>query len=113
MDTRYTPLKMTKAGTTIAYTAGVIVGTTDFVMKNDGRTFLHVVKVGANACDVIIKTPAQIGGLDIAEVTVNVVATTGNKMIGPFPPSVFNDGAGDMRFNFSEVTGLTFAGVSM
>jgi hypothetical protein len=113
VDTRYTPLKMTKTGTTIAYTAGVIIGTTDFVMKNDGRTFLHVIKTGAGACDLIIKTPAQVGGLDVAEVTVVIAATTGNKMIGPFPPTVFNDGAGDMRFNFSEVTDLTFAGVSM
>jgi hypothetical protein len=112
-DTRYAPLKMTVLGTTIAYTAGVIVGTTDFVMKNDGRTFLHVIKAGAGACDVIIKTPAKLGGLDVAENTVNVIATTGNKMIGPFPPSIYNDGNGDMRFNFSEVTGLTFAGVSM
>jgi hypothetical protein len=113
METRATPQKMTKLGVIPSYTAGVIVGTTDFVTKNDGRTFLHVKKAGANACDVIIKTPAQIGGLDIAELTVNVIATSGDKMIGPFPPSVFNDGAGDMRFNFSEVTGLTFAVVSM
>jgi hypothetical protein len=34
-------------------------------------------------------------------------------MVGPFEPSLFNDGNGDMRFNFSEVTGLTFMGVAI
>jgi hypothetical protein len=54
-----------------------------------------------------------VAGLDIAEVAVSIPATTGDLMIGPFPPSVFNDGNGDMRFNFSEVTGLTFMGAAL
>ncbi len=112
-DTRYAPLKITKFGLTTAYTAGIIVGTTDFVMKNDGRTFLHVKKGGAGACSMIVKTPGQVAGLDIAELTVSIPATTGDVMLGPFPPTVFNDGNGDMRFNFSEVTGLTFMGASL
>jgi len=82
-------------------------------MKNDGRTFLHVKKAGAGSCSMIIKTPAQLGGLDVAERTITIPATTGDMMIGPFPPSVYNDANGDMRFNFSEVTGLTFLGASM
>ena len=109
-DTRYTPLKVTKSGLTTAYTSGIIIGTTDFVTKNDGRTIIHVKKAGAGSCNMILKTPAQIIGLDIAEVTVVIPATTGDVMVGPLPPAVFNDAAGDMRFNFSEVTGLTFMG---
>jgi len=112
-DTRYAPLKIVKTGLTTAYTAGIIVGTTDFVMKNDGRTLLHVKKSGAGACSMICKTPAQVQGLDIAEVTISIPATTGDVMLGPFPPSLFNDGNGDMRFNFSEVTGLTFMGAAL
>jgi hypothetical protein len=112
-DTRYAPLKIVKTGLTSAYTSGIIVGTTDFVMKNDGRTLLHVKKSGAGVASMIIKTPAQVAGLDIAEVAVSIPATTGDLMIGPFPPSVFNDGNGDMRFNFSEVTGLTFMGAAL
>jgi len=112
-DTRYTPLKIVKTGLTTSYTAGVVVGTTDFVMKNDGRTFLHVKKAGAGSCSMIVKTPAQVGGLDVAELTVTIPATTGDVMLGPFPPAIFNDGNGDMRFNFSEVTGLTFQGASL
>ncbi len=112
-DTRVTPLKVVKTGLTTSYTAGVVVATTDFVFKNDGRTFIHFKKSGAGACTVTLKTPAKIAGLDIEEPTITVAATTGDIMAGPFPPSIFNDGNNDMRFNLSEVTGLTFQVASL
>jgi hypothetical protein len=112
-DTRYAPLKVTRAGLTNSWTAGIIAGTTDFVMKNDGRTIIKCKKSGAGACTVTFKTPAQVRGLDIAEATGTVPATTGDIDFGPFEPSLFNDGNGDMRFNFSEITGLTFMGESV
>ncbi len=112
-DTRYTPQKMTRAGKQITYITPVIVGTTDYVMKNDGRTFIHVINTNAATCTVIAKTPVQVGGLDVAENTVVVAGTSGNNMIGPFSPAMFNDGNGDMRFNFSAIADVTFAGVSM
>jgi hypothetical protein len=108
-DTRVSSQKVTKAGMSAVYTAGIIAGTTDFVFKNSGRSVLHAKKSGAGACTLTLKTPTQIQGLDITDPTVNVPASTGDVMIGPFPPSIFNDGANDMRFNLSEVTGLTFA----
>jgi hypothetical protein len=85
------------------------VGTTDYVFKNSGRVVLHCKKSGAGACTVTLKTPAQVQGLDLTDPTVTVPASTGDVMIGPFAPTIFNDGANDMRFNFSEVTGLTYA----
>jgi hypothetical protein len=112
-DTRYTPLRASEWGLTLTYTAGIIVGTTDFVMKNDGNTRIRVYKTGAGACTVIFKTPQKIRGtLDVAENSQTVPATTGDLIFGPFPPAQYNDGNGDMRFNFSEVTGLFFAGIS-
>ena len=107
-DTRVTPLVSTAAGLTCTYTAGIIVGTTDFVVKNNGKLRIHAVKTGAGACNMIVKTPNKVADLDIADLTVVVPATTGNVMAGPFPPNVYNDGNGDMRFNFSEVTDLDF-----
>jgi hypothetical protein len=107
-DTRVIPLKVTRQGLTTSYTAGIIVATTDFVMKNDGATKIHFKKSGAGACTVTLKTPAKVGGLDVEEPTVTVPATTGDVMAGPFQCNLYNDAAGDMRFNFSEVTGLTF-----
>jgi hypothetical protein len=112
-DTRYAPLRASEWGLTTAYTSGIIVGTTDFVCKNDGNTRIHVKKSGAGVCSMIIKTPQKIRGtLDVSENTVSIPASTGDVMIGPFPPAQYNDGNGDMRFNFSEVTGLTFMAFS-
>ena len=108
-DTRVSSQKVTRAGLTGVYTAGIIAGTTDFVFKNSGRSMIHVKKSGAGSCTVTFKTPAQIQGLDLTDPTGTVPATTGDLIFGPFPPTLFNDGANDMRFNFSEVTGLTFA----
>ena len=107
-DTRLTPQKVVKTGTTVTVNSGLaVLATTDYVIKNNGRVIINPIKTGAGACSMIIKTPAQMAGLDIAEVTVTVAATTGNMICGPFPPSIFNDANGDMRINFSEVTGLT------
>jgi hypothetical protein len=108
-DTRATSQKISRAGIAPSYTAGVVVGTTDFVFKNNGRVMLHCKKSGAGACTVILKTVQQVQGLALTNPTLTVPASTGDIMAGPFPPSTFNDSAGDMRFNFSEVTGLTFA----
>ena len=33
---------------------------------------------------------AKIEGIDIAEITVTIPATNGDKMIGPFDPAIFN-----------------------
>jgi hypothetical protein len=112
-DTRYAPLKMTRAGLTAVYIAAVIVGTTNYVMKNDGRTFFRFYKTGAATCTVTFISNETIRGLALASPTLVVPATTGDVYAGPFEPTIFNDGNGDMRFNFSEITGMFFMGVSM
>ena len=111
MDTRFVAQRISKASPAItgAYNAGIVAGTTDIVFKNSGRVMIHCKKSGAGACTVTFKTPPQIQGLDIADSTGTVPASTGDVMYGPFPPTTFNDSYSDMRFNFSEVTGLTFA----
>ncbi len=108
-DTRVAPTKITKLGVRVdaLFAAAVIVATTDYVCRNDGRTFLYVKNAGGSPSSVIFKTPAQVQGLDIAENTVSVVNAQ-EWIIGPFPPSIFNDGNGDMRFNFSFITTVTF-----
>jgi len=108
-DTRASAQKINRQGMAGQYTVGVIASTTDFVFKNSGRAVIHVKKSGANPCTVTFKTQAQVQGLALAAPTISVPATTGDMIAGPFPPGQFNDGVGDMRFNFSEVTGLTFA----
>lgn len=107
-DRILTPQRPSDAGITVSRTSGLLTADTHIV-RNDGKTLLLFIKTGAGACTVTIQTPAKVGGLDVAERTVTVPATTGDVAIGPFPPSIFNDGAGDLRFTLSEVTGLDVA----
>ena len=80
-----------------------------YQVRNSGRVFLHVKKSAAVDCVVTVQTPKQVAGLDVAERTVTVPATTGDKFIGPFPPSVFNVAAGDLEFTLDDIDGLTVA----
>lgn len=93
-------------GKTPVYAAPNITDT--FTFPNDGETFLHVKKSGAGSCNVTIITPGTVDGNAIADLVVVVPATTGDKMIGPFRPEIYNDPTtGLCSVTFSEVTGLT------
>lgn len=98
--------EITVAGTTPSYTGSLSTSDT-YRFSNDGRTFLHVKKSGANNCTVTITTPATVAGQAVADPTVTVVASTGDKMIGPFPSNPYNDSQGIVTVSYSEVTGLT------
>ena len=100
--------QITRAGTDLTDTGSLSTGNT-YTFPNDGQTFLHFKKSGAGACTVTIVTPKTIGGMAVADLTVSVPASTGDKMIGPFPPDLFNDSAGLCSFTLSEITGLTVA----
>lgn len=95
------------SGLTPSYAAALTTET--YLIANNGAVFLHVKKTGAGDCTVTVATPGNVGGLAIAEYTATVVATTGDKMIGPFAPHIYNNAAGLMSVTFSEVTDLTFA----
>lgn len=100
--------KITRAGIDLA--DGGSLSTSDtYTFPNDGQTFLHFKKSGAGACVVTIVTPNTSDGLAVADLTVSVPATTGDKMIGPFPRDIYNDSSGLVSFTCSEVTGLTVA----
>lgn len=97
----------TGSGLTPSYAAGSATET--YLIPNNGRVFLHVKKTGLGDCTVTVPTPGNVDSLAVPDYTATVVATTGDKMIGPFPPNVYNDAAGQIAVTFSEVTGLTFA----
>ncbi len=102
------PQEVAIAGTTPAYQGSLSISDT-YTFPNDGRTFLHCKKVGAGACVATITTPRTIGGLAVADPTVTIPATTGDKMIGPFNPDNFQASDGLVTVAFSEITGLSVA----
>lgn len=109
--TRVTPDIMVAGGTAATYNS--LVTTNEYLVRNNGRTFLHCKKTGANACTVTIIPQVTPEGYTITSPTVSIPATTGDKMIGPFPMDIFNDSNGDLHFTLSEVTGLTVAVVQI
>lgn len=58
--------------------------------NNTGREFLHV-KNGATDVVVTVQTPRTVDGQAVTARTVTVPATE-ERMIGPFPPAIFNQG---------------------
>lgn len=74
------------------------------------NVFLHVKNTGGGASTVAIVTPGNVAGQAVADVSVSVPATTGDRMIGPLPGSLFAravDGLADVTF--SATTGVTVA----
>jgi hypothetical protein len=105
----------TRAGLAAVYTASgasPLLNTADtFQFANTGREILHFKKSGATDCVVTIVTPQTVDGLAVADRTVTVPATTGDVMIGPFPPAMYNTpGTGTFAgFSLSNITGLSVA----
>lgn len=78
--------EITRAGADAAGSPGNADG---HMFANRGREFLEVENVGAAARVVTVVTPRTIGGLDVAELVVNVPAG-GRRLIGPFPGVTFD-----------------------
>jgi len=81
-----------------------------YYVPNDGRVFLQLQNTDSTEVTVTIETPGTVDGLAVTDRTVAIPATDGDKMIGPFPPGVYNDGAGRIKVTFSAVTALTIGG---
>lgn len=79
---------------------------------NTGDQFLHVKNGGVGDVTVTLTTPATVEGVAIADPTV-VVTAGEDRMIGPFPPSIFNDGNGRVAVGYSGVTSVTVAAIKL
>lgn len=107
---RKTPEDIVRSGLAATYISDfVVVATSSFIVRNNGKVILHMKKSAAVNCNLIIITPNTVDGLAVGDRTVVIPATTGDKFIGPFPPSIYNDANGDMEFTFSDVDGITGA----
>jgi len=93
------------AGITPAYVA--VTATDGVQFLNDGNTFLQFKNTNGATRTATLVTPATVRGVAIENPTVVVPITTGDKMIGPFAPEVFNDAAGMMVATVSAFADLT------
>lgn len=104
--TLITVQQVTKAGVTLSFSAATATDGNNFA--NDGDVLLYVKNGGASPITVTVQTPAKIEGVDVAELTVSV-SNASEKIIGPFPTSIFNQSDGTVYVDFSAVTSVTIA----
>lgn len=105
-----TPTKATKDG--VASSTQAMDAADTYFVRNNGRTVLHFVKTGAGAATITIVSPGTVGGLAIADQTVNVPGSTGDVWV-KIPKGLFNNGDGDVEFTTDEDTGLTVEAVEI
>lgn len=107
-DARLAAEKVVRGGLAATYNGSLSTGD-DYQVNAPHNIILHFKKSGAGACVVTFTTQNTIDGQAVADRTVSVPATTGDRFIGPFPEKIYADTIGDLRFQLSEVTGLTVA----
>lgn len=83
---------------------------------NNGDVMLLVRNASGSAVTVTIDAPGAAnpypsGKQFDADVDVSVPATTGERLIGPFPPARFNDSSGRVQLSWSATTSVTWAAV--
>ena len=65
--------------------------------SNNGEVILHVKNTTSTTLYVTVTTPFELGGLALADINFTMAATTGETMVGPFPPTWFNYSSGTNR----------------
>jgi len=105
-----------QTGLAPVYSAASATGDT-FQNTADESTFIHVKNAGAGAATVTVNPfvntvkAAGVGNVTVSPVSVSVPATTGDRMIGPFPQYAFTDTGGNVNVAYSVVTSLTIAAI--
>jgi hypothetical protein len=82
---------------------------------NNGKVFLYLKNTDASPSTVTVTaqqtsyTKDGFGALTKANAEVIVPATTGEKILGPFPMDAFNNSSGNCLITYTSVTALTVA----
>ena len=103
MTTPVTLIHQSIARTGLETTYAAVSGSNGNQFQNDGRMFL-LVKNGAGApITVYVDARATINDLEI------VVTNGESRMIGPFPPNLYNDANRRVQITYSSGTSVTAA----
>ncbi len=97
----------TLAGITPSYAAADVAG--DVFALAGGTYLVHLKNSNASPRVVTFDTPAKVDGIDIANPTVTVPATTGDKLVKLTAPQLFANASGQCAMSYDAVTGLTVA----
>lgn len=103
-----TVLECTRAGVTNTVVAATVEGAS---FANDGQTFLYVLDTVGNPV-LTFKTPGTVDGLAIGELIVTVTAhATKGTLLGPFPPSIYNQSDGTVHVTAAVITSCGYVPV--
>ena len=105
-------LVTSRAGVAVATGMVAADGTNGNKFLNSGKECLHVKNASASPITVTVVTPGQVDGMDIADLTVSVPATTGDVLIGPFTKT-FEAQDNWILATFSVVTSVTVGAIRL
>lgn len=96
---------ITRTGPTPTY--GAVASADTFTPGKN--TFIHVKNTNAAARICTIVSTSTLLGMAVADIVVTVPATTGDKMIGPFPHEHFANSSGVVDITWDAITNVTIA----
>ncbi len=102
------PLNRTGLDLTAALTAAAVGG--DEFANGDLQVFFAIDNGGGAPITVTFVTEETIDGLAVADRDVVVVNAT-QTLVGPFPPSVYNDADKKVQVTYSAVASVTVAAI--
>ncbi len=112
-DVILTEKQIVQAGLTPAYQS--IDATDTYYAKNSaGKLFLHFLNTGGSISVVTFDLTQLVEGAAFIDPTVSIPATTGDKMVGPFPglwEVLGGTHDGRVKFTQDQATGVTVMAV--
>ena len=94
---------ITRAGVAPTLTAAA-GGGDSFV--NDGRVYLHINNGGGGSITLTVVTQKTVDGKAVADDAITV-PNGAARIVGPFPPSIYNDANQQVQLTYSGVTSVT------
>jgi len=110
-----TPLTISSVNRSTGLLQALAAANTDgSTIVNDGKVFLIVANADGSPTNVTVAWGVN-GAVDGVTPTARVIAVANatTRIIGPFPPSSYNDATGLVTFTFSKVTSLTVQAVKL
>jgi hypothetical protein len=89
-----------------------VASSTGDEFKNDENTFLHVKNGGAASITVTINSQQLCNHGSTHNLSISIPAG-GERMIGPFNRTRFNNDTGNVEVGYSDVTSVTVAAISI
>jgi hypothetical protein len=82
-----------------------------YALPGDGKSWIEVKNTNGAGITVTLDIPSTYDGLAVTDKAVAVALTVGDKIIGPFPPAIYNQPsgtyAGKVLITFSAVADVT------